>query len=53
MGGIMNKAQVIDKTAELVKSFLAEENQGRVVNYEDPAALSARLDLDAFPDAAP
>jgi len=53
MGGIMNKAQVIDKTAELVKSFLAEEKQDRVVNYEDPAALSARLDLDAFPDGAP
>ena len=48
----MNTEQVIDKTARLLKSFLADGKQGRLVNYKDPAALYTLLDLEAFPDGA-
>ncbi|MCA1793953.1 MAG: pyridoxal-dependent decarboxylase [Desulfotignum sp.] len=48
----MNTEQVIDKTATLMKAFLAGQKQGRFVDYKNSDALSEILDLEAFPDGA-
>ncbi|MDT8377414.1 MAG: pyridoxal-dependent decarboxylase [Desulfotignum sp.] len=48
----MEQEQILDRLHHLLKSYLAEQKQGRFVDYRDPADLSEILNLDTGQNGA-